>query len=131
MAELSLPFFADSDADADDDWEDTEEVSEDGDSGDALEAELLSPDVAIALEVGDAGSSDGEGGVEPLVATGLDVTGLEVVGLFVVDVTGGGVSDDGATRGAGGAALVAVTTGAGAGATGSGARVGAGASTVC
>jgi hypothetical protein len=128
VAGLALPLRADSDSE--------EGGGEDEDGLLVEDAELLlASDVSVALEAG--GASWGDGGVAPVVVTGSDV-----VGLLVADVTGGGgVSDDGTSRGEGGAALVAaavggagradVTTGSGAGATGSGARVCGGASTVC
>jgi hypothetical protein len=111
-----------SEVDADD--VDSEDVSDDVDagSGASLFADvgllLLASDVSLA----GVGDDAGDGGVDPLVAAGVDV-----VGLVVVDVTGGGVLVEGATRGAAGATLVSAVVGE----TGSGARVWVGASTVC
>jgi hypothetical protein len=129
VAGLALPLRADCDSDDDEDGSDGLLVE------DAELLLLLASEVSVALEAG--GANWGDGAVAAVVVTGSDV-----VGLLVADVTGGsGVSDDGTSRGEGGAALVAeavggagrvdVTTGSGAGATGSGAWACGGATTVC
>jgi hypothetical protein len=129
----ALPFFADSDADS-------------VDSRVGVAVLLLDSNDSLAPEVGD--TSAGDGGVDTPVVSWLDVDGVGLVelcssgdgGLCVSDATGAGVLADGTSRGASGAALVAIDDGAGSGARvsvgvstvggGSGSRVGGGASTV-
>jgi hypothetical protein len=102
----------------DEDEDDSADV--DADSG----ASLLADAGVLLLASGVSPTGDGgaNGSVDPPVVTGLDVVGLlvaEVTGGVVTagDVTGAGVLDDGATRGATGATLVSAVVGA----TGSGA----------
>lgn len=146
MVAVVPPLVADSDEDDVD--------SPVADAGVLFDVGLFDAEGSLAAEVG--GTNAAGGGVGTLVLAGLDVDGARLVGLCVADVIGAGATrlgvadvtgagaldDDGATRCAGGAALVTAedgasrvgaTTGVGVGVedAGSGALVCDGASTVC